>query len=110
MTRRILLTLAVLLIPALAVAQSLAGVYDVWGRNPDGGSYSGTARIEDDGDTVDVFWNTTVGSYAGTGYRDGSTVLIDWGSDYLIIYTVMEDGELHGTWADGYALDRLSPR
>ena len=51
-----------------------------------------------------------VGSYSGTGNRDGNVLLVDWGADYLIVYTIMDDGELHGTWADGYALDRLSPR
>jgi len=107
---RIFLALALLLAPAVAAAQSLTGFYDVYGRNVDGAAYAGTAEIRDDGDTVNVFWNTDIGAYSGTGYRDGSTVLIDWGADYLIIYTVMEDGELHGTWADGYGLDRLSPR
>jgi len=107
---RLLLTLALLLAPTFALAQSLSGFYDVWGRNLDGAAYSGTAEVRDDGETVSIFWDTTVGVYSGTGARDGSTVLIDWGSDYLIVYTVMEDGELHGTWADGYALDRLTPR
>ncbi len=106
----LLLTLALILAPTFAFAQSLAGFYDVWGRNLDGSEYSGTAEVQDDGATVNVYWNTTVGTYSGTGSRDGNVVLIDWGADYLIVYTVMDDGELHGTWADGYALDRLSPR
>ena len=107
---RLLLTLAILFAPTVAFAQSLAGQYDVWGRNLDGAAYEGTAEVRDDGEAVTIFWNTTVGVYSGTGARDGNVVLIDWGSDYLIVYTVMDDGELHGTWADGYALDRLSPR
>lgn len=93
-----------------ATAQSLAGSYDVWGRNLDGAAYEGTAEVRDDGETVTIFWNTTIGKYAGEGVREGKTLLMDWGSDYLIVYTIMSDGELHGTWADGYALDRLSPR
>ena len=107
---RLLFTLALLLAPTLAHAQALSGFYDVWGRNLDGGAYTGTAEIRDDGETVNIFWNTTVGVYSGTGAREGNVVLVDWGADYLIVYTVMEDGELHGTWADGYALDRLTPR
>lgn len=107
---RLFFALAVLLAPGFALAQTLSGLYDVWGRNLDGAAYTGTAEVRDDGESVTVFWNTTVGVYSGTGSRDGNVVLIDWGSDYLIVYTVMEDGELHGTWADGYALDRLSPR
>ena len=107
---RLLLTLTLLLAPSFVFAQSLAGSYDVWGRNLDGAVYTGTAQVRDDGETVSFFWQTTVGTYSGTGARDGNTILVDWGSDYLIVYTVMSDGELHGTWADGYALDRLSPR
>ncbi|MCB1355176.1 MAG: hypothetical protein KDK53_01285 [Maritimibacter sp.] len=107
---RLLLLLALLLAPTLTFAQSLAGSYDVWGRNLDGAVYTGTAQVSDDGETVSIFWQTTVGTYSGTGARDGNTILVDWGSDYLIVYTVMSDGELHGTWADGYALDRLSPK
>lgn len=107
---RIFLTLAFLLAPTLALAQSLAGQYDVWGRNLDGAVYEGTAEVRDDGKSVTIFWDTTAGVYSGTGMREGNTVLIDWGSDFLIVYTVMSDGEMHGTWGDGYALDRLSPR
>ena len=107
---RLILILALVLAPGLALARSLTGFYEVWGRNIDGTVYTGTAEIRDDGKNVNVFWSTTIGKFSGTGVRDGKIVLIDWGSDYLIIYTVMEDGELHGTWADGYALDRLTPR
>lgn len=107
---RLLLALALLFAPTFALAQSLAGMYDVWGRNLDGAAYEGSAEVRDDGETINIFWNTTAGVYSGTGARDGNIILIDWGSDYLIVYTIMEDGELHGTWADGYALDRLSPR
>ena len=107
---RLLLALALLFAPTFAHAQSLAGMYDDWGRKLDGAAYEGSAEVRDDGETINIFWNTTAGVYSGTGARDGNIILIDWGSDYLIVYTIMEDGELHGTWADGYALDRLSPR
>ncbi len=102
--------LGLLLAPTLAVAETLAGLYDVWGRNVDGAAYEGAAEVRDDGETITIFWDTTAGVYSGTGTRDGKVVLIDWGADHFIVYTVMEDGELHGTWADGYALDRLSPQ
>ena len=108
---RLLLGLAIGLFAPLAVfAQSLTGVYDVHGRNPDGSPYSGTARIDDDGETVSIQWNTSAGAYSGQGHRDGKILLIDWGDTYYIVYVVMDDGDLHGTWADGYGLDRLSPR
>lgn len=109
-SRRLFLILALLLTPPFAFAQSLAGTYDVWGRNIDGAPYDGTAEVRDDGETVTIFWDTTAGIYSGTGVRVGSVVLIEWGADHPVVYTIMDDGELHGTWADGYALDRLSPR
>ena len=107
---RLTLTLALLLAPTLALAQSLSGLYDVWGRNLAGDVYTGTAEIRDTGAEIGFYWSTTAGSYSGSGTREGNILLVDWGSDYLIVYTVMDDGELHGTWADGYGLDRLSPR
>ena len=42
--------------------------------------------------------------------RDGHLLIVDWGDETPIIYVVMADGELHGTWADGRALEKLVPR
>lgn len=109
MTRRFLLTLVLLLTPALALAQSIAGTYTAQGRNPDGSRYSGTVTITEKGNAVYFAWN--VGSYyEGTGTRNQDVVTVDWGSDYPVYYLVMPSGELHGTWANGTALERLIPR
>ncbi len=109
MTRRILFALVLLLTPALALADSLAGTYRVDGRNPDGSSYAGTVVITGADDRLEFLWDTGT-TFRGTGVREGRVVTVDWGDAYPVVYVVMPDGELHGTWADGYGLDRLSPR
>ena len=48
--------------------------------------------------------------HRGVGVLDGRVVTVDWGDATPVIYVVMEDGELHGTWADGTALEKLTPR
>lgn len=107
--RRLLLALPLLLLPALALADGLAGTYRAEGRNPDGSAYTGSARIEDDGATIRVFWKVGASSYSGVGFRDGRVVVVDWGQTDPVVYVVMSDGELHGTWAGGRALERLIP-
>ena len=41
------------------------------------------------------------------GDRPGT---VEWGSDYPVYYLILPSGELHGTWANGTALERLIPR
>lgn len=109
MTRRILLALAVLLAPALALAEGLAGTYRAEGRDGEGRSYSGTVVITETDGQLTFLWD--IGStYRGSGLREGRVVTIDWGGDYPVVYVVMPDGELHGTWDDGRAVERLLPR
>lgn len=114
-TRRAAIALFSACLAAPALAQSLrksrniAGRYRAQGRNPDGSAYSGTVRIEQEGEAVAFAWN--VGStYTGTGFVEGQVVTVDWGSDTPVIYVIMDDGELHGTWADGRALEKLTPQ
>jgi len=109
MTRRILLILALLLAPAAAIAESLTGSYRAIGRYPDGTAYTGTVRIEDDGASIRVMWAIGTRSYLGAGPRDGRVITVDWGDATPIVYVVMDDGELHGTWADGTAHEKLIP-
>ena len=109
MPRRLLLALALLLAPALALAQSIAGTYTAQGRNPDGSAYAGTVTISEKGDALHFVWN--VGRpYEGDGSRSQDVVTVDWGDTYPVYYLVMPSGELHGTWANGTALERLIPR
>lgn len=109
MIRRILFALALVLAPAVAFAQSLAGVYDCQGRNPNGSTYSGTVTVSQNGGELAFSWDVG-SSYRGTGFQDGRVVTIDWGDANPVVYVVMPNGALHGTWANGLALERLTPR
>ncbi|SIO13323.1 LIC10280 family protein [Vannielia litorea] len=89
-------------------AQSLTGSYTAQGRNPDGSAYTGTVEIVENGGAVSITW--TVGnSYAGAGTIDGKLITVQWGSDHPLYYVITPSGELHGTWGNGTALERLIP-
>lgn len=87
---------------------TISGLYRAAGRNPDGSPYSGAARITETAGTVTVDWQVGNRTYSGAGYRDGSVVVVDWGDAAPIVYVVMSNGELHGTWANGTALEKLT--
>lgn len=111
MIRRLFLALPLaLLIPAVALAQSIAGTYTAEGRNPDGSAYSGVVTISESGTAVHFFWKIGSSAYQGDGSRRQDVVTVDWGDQYPVYYLVMPSGELHGTWSNGRALERLIPR
>ncbi|OIP87890.1 MAG: hypothetical protein AUK37_00570 [Rhodobacterales bacterium CG2_30_65_12] len=110
MTHRILLILAFLLTPALALAQSLTGAYTAQGRNANGSAYVGTVWIEDLGAAVSVDWEVGSQAYSGTGTREGNVLVVNWGGASPVYYVILSNGELHGTWANGTALEKLTPR
>lgn len=109
MPHRFLLALALLLVPALALADGLAGTYGVEGRNTSGPAYSGTLVITGADEALTFLWDTG-STYRGAGVREGRIVTVDWGAPYPVVYAIMPDGELHGTWDDGRALEKLIPR
>ncbi|MDF0600276.1 hypothetical protein P1J78_06005 [Psychromarinibacter sp. C21-152] len=86
------------------------GQYAAAGRNPDGSTYHGTVWIVQQGTAVEVEWSVGGDTYRGQGIIEGRVVAVDWGSDTPVVYVVMPDGALHGTWADGTALEKLTPR
>ncbi len=104
------LMLAPVLAPVLAYADGLAGTYTAQGRNPDGSAYSGVVTIRETGDAVHVFWKIGASAYQGDGSRSGDVVTVDWGDKYPVYYLIVPSGELHGTWANGMALERLIPQ
>ena len=123
LTRRTLLSAIAALTAAPALAQgkkggsdsmtrapAIGGTYDAKGMNPDGSGYSGTVEIVLDGADVDFTWRIGNDTYRGAGQLDGRVATVDWGDAHPVIYVVMDDGELHGTWADGTALEKLTPR
>jgi len=111
MHRRFLLAAlcAGLALPAAAqgVPGDISGSYRVEGRNPDGSAYSGRLTVQEStGGAVAFAWIVANQSYAGVGTRDGRVVTVDWGAEHPVIYVIMPGGALHGTWADGKALER----
>lgn len=92
---------------AAAWAQGITGNYLAEGRNPDGSTYTGTVQITQSGTVVSMAWRVGPMSYVGSGVIDGRVVTVEWGDAHPVIYVTMPNGTLHGTWADGRALERL---
>lgn len=94
-----------------ALAQDLAGTYTAQGRNSDGSPYSGTVALTEIGRAYRLDWKIGQQSYTGIGVRDGRVLQVDWdGQQPPVVYVLMPGGALHGTWADGTALEKLTPR
>lgn len=89
----------------------ISGTYGVEGRNPDGSAYSGTLVLTASGPRYVGEWTIAGQTFRGSGTLDGRILTLQWaeGAD-PVIYVLMPDGELHGTWADGRGLDRLEPQ
>jgi len=89
---------------------SIAGKYRSQGLNTDGSSYQGVVDVVQQGQAVEFTWVVGKETMRGSGLIEGRVVTIDWGDTTPVIYVVMENGELHGTWADGLALEKMTPR
>ena len=100
----------VLALPAAAQVLDITGAYRAEGRNPDGSTYTGRAAVAQQGSAVEINWSVAGQTYAGSGIRTGQVVVINWGQPDPVIYVVMNNGQLHGTWAAGTALERLLPQ
>ena len=85
----------------------IEGDYNVSGTNPNGNSYSGTARIWKSGEQYFMSWSIGSQSFSGKGYRNGDTLTIDWGQSSPVIYKIGADGILRGTWSNGNGLEDL---
>ncbi|WP_420012556.1 hypothetical protein [Tateyamaria sp.] len=90
------------------LAQGLTGRYVAEGRNPDGSSYRGTVQMTQTAAVVSMAWQVGASSYIGTGVQEGRVLTINWGQTTPVVYVLMPDGSLHGTWADGLALEKLT--
>ena len=108
--RRVFLALPLLIAAPLwaqEISANISGTYKVEGRNPDGSTYRGKLTVQEStGGAVAFAWIVANQSYAGVGIRDGRVVSVDWGAAHPVVYVIMPDGALHGTWADGKALER----
>lgn len=94
---------------AEAEVADIAGTYSVRGTNPSGSSYKGKCVITSLGDGLYEFEWYVGNHFVGTGELDGDRISVDWGADDPVIYRVMADGSLRGTWADGAATETLKP-
>jgi len=86
-----------------------AGSYRVEGTNPNGSPYRGTLTIERSGSLYLLRWQIGKDTFQGQGTLHGRTFTIDWGSPDPIIYQVMNDGTLQGTWAKGQGKENVIP-
>ena len=110
--------LTTMLIAPIASAQSIGGRYSVNGTNLDGSSYSGQARIELLSDvTCAIEWNTGGVIAEGICMRSGNVFAAAYvlqGEVGMIIYEVMPNGRLDGTWTiagePGVGTEVLTPR
>ena len=112
-----LLLVAALLAPLAATRSTaqdlggLAGVYDVQGINPNGTTYSGEVSIRQQGSSYYFRWRIGNGqAFEGRGTLRGSSLTVNWGQQYPVIYAVGSDGVLRGTWSNGRATENLFPR
>lgn len=99
-----------LCLTASAAFADVTGRYTAEGRNPNGSTYTGTVRMIEDGGRVMVSWQVGNQSYTGTGPINGHVITVDWGDAHPVYYLIMPDGELHGIWADGKGLEKLTPQ
>ncbi len=85
------------------------GQYRVQGTNPNGTPYAGTVTIERVGALYKFQWQIGRDVFQGQGTLYGRVLTIDWGQADPVIYQVLLDGTLEGTWARGQGTERLLP-
>jgi hypothetical protein len=87
---------------------TLTGIYRADGRNPSGSPYRGMVAITQTGDQFTFKWWIGSQEFDGTGDLAGKMLVINWGADKPVVYTVGARGILDGEWADGTATERLT--
>lgn len=99
--------------PLIQLAESsriFSGTYKVYGTNRNGSKYKGKAVIAAVDGKVKMSWLITSGqTYKGIGYIKNGKMVVDFGGRYPIIYTIDDDGVLHGKWDRGRASETLIP-
>jgi hypothetical protein len=101
--------------PRVSTQNVRLGSYSVTGTNPDGSSYRGTAAIEKLAENYRITWNIGRDTFHGSGPLAGNVLTINWrraggGMGGVVIYKVVGDGTLTGTWSGGNATEVLVPR
>jgi hypothetical protein len=105
-----------ILSPDVAYAQEVKlGWYDAQGSNPNGSRYHGSAVIKKVGNQYKITWTINRVKFYGSGPLSGNVLTINWrradgGDGGVVIYKVMKNGSLVGTWSNGNATEVLFPR
>jgi hypothetical protein len=85
-----------------AAEGSVAGSYDVTGKNPDGSPYTGTAEIRATSkDTCTIAWKLGAEAATGVCLRKGNLLAAGWpfGDKVgVIILEIKDDGSMIGVW------------
>jgi hypothetical protein len=103
---------------AMAGEGDVGGTYDVYGKNPDGSQYTGTAVIDvTTENTCRITWKTGSSTSAGICMRNGTAFAAGYelsGKAGLVVYEIKEDGSMMGLWtiADqaGVGTELLTPQ
>lgn len=95
---------------ALKAPPRIAGRYTSLGINADGSKYEGVALITQNDNDMTITWVVNGQESSGNGTIDGRVVTVIWGDTFPAFYIIMDDGSLHGTYSDGLALEKLTPR
>ncbi len=91
-------------------AVNLVGKYKANGRNPNGSRYKGKVVITRNGDIYHMQWWIGKQTYRGRGKLVQNILTIDWGQADPVIYQVLANGTLKGSWAAGRAIENLTKR
>jgi formylglycine-generating enzyme required for sulfatase activity len=84
-------------------SQGLAGIYRVSGTDPGGNHYSGMLALSEEGDRFALVRWIGKDSFHGFGHLAGKTLVVNWGDEHSVIYTLDANNSLHGEWAQGPA-------
>lgn len=107
---RLILVLLVLALPAAAQDSTLYRFYRVEGRNVNGTPYAGDLRLSRSGRGIRGDWTIAGERFRGIGVLEGRILTLQWEDNAPpVVYVLMPDGALHGTWANGRALERAVP-
>lgn len=100
-----ILALTFFLFETDAYSGNIAEQYTLEGLNPDGrGKYAGVALVKRTGDIYTVGWKIGDQEHIGTGLVQGDFFAVVYlprngkASPGLVVYTIMADGELVGTY------------
>lgn len=89
---------------------NVGGQYISQGRYSNGEKFEGVAKVTRLGRNVDITWRVEGNQFSGKGTIAGRVITVEWGAETPILYVIMPDGSLHGTYNDGTALEKLTPR